>query len=34
MLATDAGNGDSPSENVIYAVELLNWRVQKLILKP
>src|ERR1700753_719556 len=23
-----------PSENVIYAAELLNWRVQKLILKP
>jgi hypothetical protein len=22
------------SENVIYAAELLNWRVQKLILKP
>ena len=23
-----------PSENTIYAAELLNWRVQKLILKP
>lgn len=23
-----------PSENVIYAAELLNWQVQKLILKP
>jgi len=23
-----------PSENVMYAAELLNWRVQKLILKP
>ena len=23
-----------PSENVIYAAELLNWRVQKLVLKP
>jgi hypothetical protein len=23
-----------PSENVIYTAELLNWRVQKLILKP
>jgi hypothetical protein len=23
-----------PSENVIYVAELLNWRVQKLILKP
>ena len=23
-----------PSENVVYAAELLNWRVQKLILKP
>jgi hypothetical protein len=23
-----------PSENVIYVGELLNWRVQKLILKP
>jgi len=23
-----------PSEKVIYAAELLNWRVQKLILKP
>jgi len=22
------------SENVIYVAELLNWRVQKLILKP
>ena len=23
-----------PSENVVYAAELLNWRVQKLVLKP
>jgi hypothetical protein len=23
-----------PSENVLYVGELLNWRVQKLILKP
>jgi hypothetical protein len=23
-----------PSESVIYAAELLNWQVQKLILKP
>ena len=23
-----------PSENVLYVAELLNWRVQKLILKP
>lgn len=23
-----------PSENVVYAAELLNWRVQKLILHP
>ena len=23
-----------PSENVIYVAELLNWRVQKLLLKP
>ena len=23
-----------PSENTLYVAELLNWRVQKLILKP
>ncbi len=23
-----------PSENVLYVAELLNWRVQKLLLKP
>jgi hypothetical protein len=23
-----------PSENVLYVAELLNWRVQKLMLKP
>jgi hypothetical protein len=23
-----------PSQNVIYVAELLNWRIQKLILKP
>jgi len=23
-----------PSENLLYVAELLNWRVQKLILKP
>jgi hypothetical protein len=23
-----------PSENVLYVAELLNWRVQKLVLKP
>ena len=23
-----------PSENVLYVAEMLNWRVQKLILKP
>ena len=30
----DGGTCHGPSENVIYVAELLNWRVQKLILKP